>query len=121
MELDPLGDMFGEPTAAAAAVPARPAPPTFYIDESDSAKKEEVSAETEAGAAVTGAEEGGKETPQPQQKLSFWSRWSRPKSEAGSKENILEDTDKKPGEEGESSTTCLFTRLASVAWSQQGF
>ena len=98
MELDPLGDMFGEGDKPSAAPPAtETSQPTFYIDESDSAKKEpEVPSEPKAEVPTV-----KEETTTPQQTSRFWSWWSKPKSEAGSKENILEEGEKKSGEEGE--------------------
>ena len=102
MELDPLGDMFGDGEKPAAAVESAPQP-TFYIDETDSAKKELESNVEEEPAKVDETVKEGATTPAPQQQTSrFWSWWSRSKSEAGSKENILDDGEKKPGEEGES-------------------
>merc|ERR1711971_1332690 len=99
VELDPLGDMFGDgekkPAAAAGETPQLP---TFYIDESDSAKKE---GNGEAKVDEQTVKEEEATTPVAQQQTSrFWSWWSRSKSEAGSKENILEEGEKKPGEEG---------------------
>ena len=100
MELDPLGDMFGDGEKPAAAVESPQ--PTFYIDETDSAKKELESNVGEEPAKVDETVKEGATTPAPQQQTSrFWSWWSRSKSEAGSKENILDDGEKKPGEEGE--------------------
>ena len=96
MELDPLGDMFGDGGEKAGAETSQL--PTFYIDESDSAKKE-VNGEEKVDEAVK--EEAATAAPQQQQTSRFWSWWSRSKSEAGSKENILEEGEKKPGEEGE--------------------
>ena len=98
MELDPLGDMFGEGDKSSPAAPAtETSQPTFYIDESDSAKKEpEVPSEPKAEVPTV-----KEETTTPQQTSRFWSWWSKPKSEAGSKENILEEGEKKAGEEGE--------------------
>jgi len=97
MELDPLGDMFGEGDKPSAAPPAtETSQPTFYIDESDSAKKEpEVPSEPKAEVPTV-----KEETTTPQQTSRFWSWWSKPKSEAGSKENILEEGERKSGEEG---------------------
>ena len=101
MELDPLGDMFGDGEKPAATA-VESAQPTFYIDETDSAKKELESNVGEEPAKVEETVKEGATTPAPQQQTSrFWSWWSRSKSEAGSKENILDDGEKKPGEEGE--------------------
>ena len=95
MELDPLGDMFGDGEKKPAAAAETSQLPTFYIDESDSAKKEA------NGDEQTVKEEATTPATQQQQTSRFWSWWSRSKSEAGSKENILEEGEKKPGEEGE--------------------
>ena len=100
MELDPLGDMFGDgekkPAAAAGETSQLP---TFYIDESDSAKKEGNGEEKVDEQTVK--EEATTPGTTQQQTSRFWSWWSRSKSEAGSKENILEEGEKKPAEEGE--------------------
>ena len=97
MELDPLGDMFGDAGEKPAAAETSQLP-TFYIDESDSAKKE---ANGEAAKVDETVNEEAT-TPVAQQQTSrFWSWWSRSKSEAGSKENILEEGEKKLGDEGE--------------------
>ena len=95
VELDPLGDMFGDGEKKPAAAAETSQLPTFYIDESDSAKKEA------NGDEQTVKEEATTPATQQQQTSRFWSWWSRSKSEAGSKENILEEGEKKPGEEGE--------------------
>merc|ERR1711971_1396161 len=99
VELDPLGDMFGDgekkPAAAAGETSQLP---TFYIDESDSAKKEGNGEEKVDEQTVK--EEATTPGTQQQQTSRFWSWWSRSKSEAGSKENILEEGEKKPAEEG---------------------
>jgi hypothetical protein len=96
MELDPLGDMFGEPASSRSA-PAPPAvPPTFYIDESDSAKNLEAE---KSDGGESKKDEAESVTPQP--KTSFWSWWGRKPadtSSTGSKENILEEGEKKPEE-----------------------
>ena len=97
VELDPLGDMFGDAGEKPAAAETSQLP-TFYIDESDSAKKE---ANGEAAKVDETVNEEAT-TPVAQQQTSrFWSWWSRSKSEAGSKENILEEGEKKLGDEGE--------------------
>ena len=93
--------MFGD---AASEKPAAETSqlPTFYIDESDSAKKEANG--EEAGGKVDEKEvkeEATTPAAQQPQTSRFWSWWSRSKSEAGSKENILEEGEKKLGEEGE--------------------
>ena len=99
VELDPLGDMFGDGEKKPAAAVETSQLPTFYIDESDSAKKEANGDEKVDEQTVK--EEATTPATQQQQTSRFWSWWSRSKSEAGSKENILEEGEKKLGEEGE--------------------
>ena len=97
MDLDPLGDMFGAPAPPAELSP--PQPTTFYIDESDSAKKEPSIEEEDTKKEEALPKKESERQEAPPQKQGFWSWWSKPKSEAGSKENILEDGEKK-AEEG---------------------
>merc|ERR1719495_1466025 len=95
VDLDPCADPFTETKQE----PTTDVPDTgssFFIDENEittdskeEAKAEDVKEETLAPEAPKDVEAV---TPQP--KTSFWSRWSRSK-DSGSKENILEDNDKK--------------------------
>ena len=94
VDLDPMADPFAESPKSEVAADLTDGGSSFYIDENEitTVNKEEAKAED--------GQEEGMETPEPdtpvtpQPKTSFWSRWSRNK-EAGSKENILDESDKK--------------------------
>jgi len=96
VDLDPMADPFAEPAKVEPTADVTDAGSSFYIEENENSTeiKEDTKTEDEdKEATVTTKEEPV--TPQP--KTSFWSRWSRNK-EAGSKENILEEPEKKPEE-----------------------
>eukprot|EP00092_Neocalanus_flemingeri_P005657 GFUD01006092.1.p1 GENE.GFUD01006092.1~~GFUD01006092.1.p1 ORF type:complete len:633 (-),score=198.71 GFUD01006092.1:142-2040(-) len=105
VDLDPMTDPFAESSKSENTADFTDGGSSFYIDEN------EISADNKEEAKADDVKEEEKETPEPdtpkegeavtpQPKTSFWSRWSRNK-EAGSKEDILDETDKKATKEND--------------------
>jgi len=95
VDMDPCADPFAE-TKQEPTVDIPDTGSSFFIDENEITTDSKEEAKTEDIKEETLAPEAPKEVESvsPQPKTSFWSRWSRSK-DSGSKENILEENDKK--------------------------
>jgi len=98
VDLDPMSDPFAE-TKSETIADIPDVGSSFYIDENEASHENKAEAKVEDDQAkdTLAPETPKEEAVSPQPKTSFWSRWSRNK-EAGSKENILDESDKKTAE-----------------------
>ena len=104
VELD--DNFFGAPAPAPAPTPAQDfgldsmdGGDSFFIGDTEASPPAVENKEEKPREEAKSEEDPGKETEQPERKTSFWSGlWSRNKDH-GSKENILDDSDKKISEQ----------------------
>ena len=117
VDMDPCADPFAE-TKQEPTVDIPDTGSSFFIDENEITTDSKEEAKTEDIKEETLAPEAPKEVESvsPQPKTSFWSRWSRSK-DSGSKENILEENDKKAdkhNDDGKKRNTLLIYMLTDT-------